>query len=48
MTMTASPVLQVHPADNVIVVLRDLRAGEEVALAAEVYCLPADVPAYYG
>ncbi len=38
-------VLKVHPADNVIVALTDLKKGQQVALAGDTYLLAEDIPA---
>ena len=43
--MTASPVLQLHPKDNVLVALNDLRKGEEISVSGRTYTLRTDVPA---
>jgi altronate hydrolase len=43
--MTASQVLQLHPKDNVLVALHDLRRGEEIAFSGRTYTLRTDVPA---
>ena len=43
--MTASPVLQLHPKDNVLVALTDLRKGEEISVSGRTYTLRTDVPA---
>src|SRR5712671_2284394 len=43
--MTASQVLQLHPQDNVLVALNDLRKGEEIAFSGRAYTLRTDVPA---
>ncbi len=40
-----TPVLKVHPADNVIVALRDLRAGEQIYFDSHTYTLPHAIPA---
>jgi altronate hydrolase len=37
--------LKVHPNDNLIVALRDFKAGDEVELAGQSYCLTTDVRA---
>ena len=44
--MTASAVLQLHPKDNVLVALNDLRKGEVISVSGRTYtpCL-TDVPA---
>ncbi len=38
-------VLKVHPKDNVIVALQDLKKGEEIALDGNTYVLQEDIPA---
>lgn len=38
-------VLKVHPKDNVIVALKDLKKGEEVTLDGNTYILQEDIPA---
>ncbi|MDQ6812749.1 MAG: UxaA family hydrolase, partial [Bacteroidota bacterium] len=38
-------ILKVHPDDNVVVALRDLLKGEEVALAGKTYIVAEDIPA---
>ncbi len=38
-------ILKVHPADNVIVALRDLLQGEEVNLDGRTYTLAENIPA---
>jgi len=43
--MTASQVLQLHPKDNVLVALNDLRKGEEISFSGRTYNLRTDVPA---
>jgi altronate hydrolase len=43
--MTASRVLQLHPKDNVLVALNDLRKGEAISFSARTYTLQTDVPA---
>jgi len=43
--MTASQVLQLHPKDNVLVALNDLRKGEEISFLGRTYNLQTDVPA---
>ena len=43
--MTASQVLQLHPKDNVLVALNDLRMGEEISFSGRTYTLRTDVPA---
>src|SRR6266404_3391024 len=43
--MTASQTLQLHPKDNVLVALNDLRKGEEIDFSGRTYTLRADVPA---
>jgi altronate hydrolase len=43
--MTASQVLQLHPKDNVLVALNDLRKGEEISFSGRTYTLRTDVPA---
>lgn len=42
---TAARVLQVHPGDNVLVALKDLKAGEEILFNNETYILQDDIPA---
>jgi len=43
--MTASQTLQLHPKDNVLVALNDLRKGEEIGFSGQTYTLRTDVPA---
>src|SRR5258708_14145593 len=43
--MTASQTLQLHPKDNVLVALNDLRKGEEIGFSVQTYTLRTDVPA---
>lgn len=45
MAMTDGRVLQIHPDDNVLVALQDLRVGDRVTYARENYVLMEDVPA---
>lgn len=40
----ATNILKVHPADNVIVALEDLRAGQQVRYNGDVFTLANDVP----
>src|SRR5437879_147570 len=40
-----SVVLKLHPDDNVLIALRDLREGEKVAFAERTFVLTSDVPA---
>jgi len=43
--MTASQTLQLHPKDNVLVALNDLRKGEAIGFSGQTYTLRTDVPA---
>ncbi len=43
--MTASQTLQLHPKDNVLVALNDLRKGEEIGFSGQTHTLRTDVPA---
>ena len=43
--MTQNAALQLHTGDNVLVALRDLRAGERIEVAGHFYELTSDVPA---
>lgn len=43
--MMQSAVLKLHPDDNVLIALRDLRKGEQVDLSDHSFVLTADVPA---
>lgn len=45
MKTEAKAVLQVHPADNVLVALRDLQAGQQVGWNGHTWILPEAVPA---
>jgi altronate hydrolase len=38
-------VLKLHPDDNVLIALRDLRQGERIAFSGQVFVLTSDVPA---
>ncbi len=38
-------VLQIHPKDNVLVALTDLKKGQEIVFGQEVYILTEDIPA---
>jgi altronate hydrolase len=38
-------VLKLHPDDNVLIALRDLRQGERIACSGQVFVLTSDVPA---
>ncbi len=38
-------ILKVHPADNIIVALRDLSKGEEVKMDGHTYTVSEDIPA---
>ena len=40
-----SGALKLHPDDNVLIALRDLRKGEEIALPNHALVLTSDVPA---
>ena len=44
-TVTQRAVLQLHPSDNVLIALRDLRNGEQVEFAGHTIALASDVPA---
>src|SRR5512147_1256179 len=44
-SIAANKVLRIHPADNVLVALTDLRKGDEVNSAEETIVLRSDVPA---
>ena len=38
-------VLKLHPDDNVLIALRDLREGEKITFSGQVFVLTSDVPA---
>ena len=38
-------VLKIHPADNVLVALRDIKQGETIQFKEDVFLLKNDVPA---
>ena len=40
-----SAVLKLHPNDNVLIALRDLRQGEKIAFSGQMFVLTSDVPA---
>ena len=43
--MTDGRVLRLHPADNVLVALQDLKAGEYILYSGNTYILVEDIPA---
>jgi altronate hydrolase len=43
--VTQQAALKLHPGDNVLIALRDLRRGEEVSVANHCFTLASDVPA---
>ena len=44
-SVTQHAALRLHPRDNVLIALRDLRSGEEVSVANHCFVLASDVPA---